>query len=686
MNHKQILNQAFSHHRNGRTEAAETAYRQLLKAGFKHEAVINNLSAILTERQQYDDAIKMICDYPETESSAVLQSTLAAVYKFKGDLDQSVIHAQKALEIDPAQPDTWNNLGSSLRSLGKWDEAILALNEAVGLKGQFTLALYNLGNAYLEKRDLKNAIHYYDRAIDSDPSYASSHVNKGNCYRELRNFQEAEKSYIRAFELDNSLIETQFNLGVIYMEQSRFTDAIECFSKTITTTAYGTQSIPHLIGATQKICDWTHTETLRKMAIEAIDENKYHQCPPFNLISILDDPRLMRLANEQYTSTHIKPPSIVAPPTPLVKGKIKIAYFSADIHEHATGYLIAELFELHDFSKFEILLISYGPNSSNSKIRHRIQRSKVKFVDASLWSDPTIIEFIKTEETHVLIDLKGYTAGCRPQVLAARPAPIQIQYLGYPATMGASFIDYFIGDQITTPADFDQWFSEKILRHPNCYQINDSKREIAATEISRESEGLPENAVIFASFNSSYKITPALWAIWMSILKVVPNSVLWLLGDNDWAKLNLVQKVKEAGLDEGRLLFAEKKPQAEHLERLRLADLALDTFPCCGHTTTSDALYAGLPVLTLAGNSFHSRVSASLLSAQGLDELITHSISEYATTAVTITSSRESIENLKDKILRSKKTGVLFNTPEWVKHYEEMLVSLIKTTSPVQQL
>ena len=675
---KETLRQAFEAHRNGQLHEAEKLYANLISQGFQHESVLNNLSAIWTDRGEYARAIDLLLSAPEVSNSAQIQSTLAAVYKYQGDLTNSIRHAKCALEINANLPDTWNNLGSSLRAIGQWDDAVLALNEAIARQPKFALALYNLGNAYLEKRDLKTAIHYYDRALDADPSYASAHVNRGNCYRELRDYHEAEKSYVRGYDLNPDLIETQFNLGVIYMEQQRFTDAISCFSRTITTEEYGIQSLPHIIGATQKICDWTYSKQLKQMAETAVRSGAYQEAPPFNLIAIFDDPEILLRANEQYTVSHIKPP-VVSKPEIALQAKIKIAYFSNDIHDHATGYLIAELFELHNFERFEITLVSYGPDAKNSDVRNRIKSSKVRFVEASLWSNPKIIEFLQSEAFQILIDLKGYTAGCRPQILAARPAPIQIQYLGYPATMGCEFIDYFFGDHITLPDGIDNHFSESLIRMSGCYQINDSKRRISGSPVTRAQEGLPEDAFVFTSFNSTYKITEDLWNVWMSILKVCDNAVLWMIGDNEWARINLLEHAQNLGISENRIIFAEKKPQDEHLARLRLGDLALDTYPCCGHTTTSDALYAGLPVLTLLGESFHSRVSASLLCAQGLEELVTKSIGDYATTAVTIASSEGAAQNLRKKAEDAKKTGVLFDTPVWVREFENHLITIYES-------
>ena len=675
MNHEQLVKSAFSAHRTGDIEFAERQYLELIDSGFKHEAVINNLSAIWSERGEHVRAITLLESFENKDKSAPILATLAGVYKFLDENQKATEAAKKSLDIDPNQPDTWNILGSTLRSLGRWDEAVEALKTGIKYRPRFTLALYNLANAFLEIRDLETAVDFYKQAIESNPNYANAYVNLGNCYRELNQLDDACSAYKRAHELNPSLLETQFNLGVISMERAQYTEAIEYLSKTLPTQEFGTQSLPHLIGATQKICDWTYSQTLKTLAIDAVSNETYKESPPFNLIAIIDEPDILFRANQQYTKSHINPPRSKSRATSH-NGPIKIAYFSCDFHNHATSYLVAELFELHDRQKFDVFLISYGQDAAHSSMRKRIRNSSATFVDAKAWSDREISRYISEQQIDILVDLKGYTAGCRPQVLAERPAPIQLQYLGYPSTMGAEFIDYFIGDHVTNPVELDQFFSETVLRVPGCYQINDSKRHMSNAEITRADVGLPEDDIVFASFNSTYKITPQMWSIWMSILKATPGSVLWLIDDNEWAQINLQRAALELGVEPDRLIFAKKMEQEEHLKRLTLADIALDTFPCCGHTTTSDALFSGLPVITMLGKTFHSRVSASLLTTQNLENLITHSLGEYAAQAINLSSSRETINDLKRQVLNAKKEGALFNTPLWVKNFELLLVEI----------
>ena len=680
VNHSNIdqqLNHAIDLHRNGNVAKAGPIYAELIQKGANHPAPYNNLAAILIDQGDIEAGINILQDAPMLETSALLSATLGSAFRMSGQNEKAILYLKKAVALDPSLHESWNSLGSTLRAHGHWNEAVEALKRAITIKPHFTLALYNLANAYLESRDLNEAISYYKQSIESDPGYVNNFVNLGNAYRELRMFLEAENCYKQALELDPNLLETTFNLGVVLFERQQFPAAIECFSKTITDEVLGVQTLPHLIGATQKIAEWKYSNILKTLAEEAIRNEQYRDCPPFNLISILDDPELILKANQQYTSSHIQPK---IQPSQMLKNdyseeRIQIAYLSNDFHDHATSYLIAGLFELHDKSTFEITILSFGPDDPNSLMRNRIKQSGCHFIDISMWNNEKVIEWIRNNQVRVLIDLKGYTAGCRPQILANKPAPVQIQYLGYPSTMGAEFIDYFIGDDVSTPPSLDSFFSEKIIRVPNCYQVNDYKRIIGSAP-SRESEGLPSDGFVFASFNSIYKITPEIWTIWMSILKSCPTSVLWLLEDNEWGKLNLLDNARSLGIEANRIIWGKRKKYYNHLTRLQLADLALDTFPCNGHTTTSDALFAGVPVLTLIGKSFHSRVSASLLSAAGLQQLITPTIGSYALTAVNIAANKAVHSELLERLKIAKNQSPLFSTKEWTTNFESELKKL----------
>ncbi len=337
--------------------------------------------------------------------------------------------------------------------------------------------------------------------------------------------------------------------------------------------------------------------------------------------------------------------------------------------------MIAELFEKHDRDHFEVIGYSYGPDDG-SAMRQRLLAAFDKFVDLRDVSFQESAQRIATDEVDILIDLKGYAGTTRPAILAMRPAPIQVNYLGYPGTMGASFMDYILVDDFIVPADQQPYFTEKLVHLPGCYQINDGKREIAAHIPTRAECGLPAAGFVFCDFNNSYKITPEMFSIWMELLKEVPGSVLWLLEGNSAVAANLQRESEARGVARERLVFAAKKPMAEHLARHRLADLFLDTFPVCAHTTASDALWAGCPLVTLAGATFIARVAGSLLRAIGLPELITTSFAEYKALALRLAHDAKMLADLRARLAANRQTSSLFDATQFARNLEKAYVQM----------
>jgi protein O-GlcNAc transferase len=356
------------------------------------------------------------------------------------------------------------------------------------------------------------------------------------------------------------------------------------------------------------------------------------------------------------------------PPSPAVfrhhpsgrRDRIRLGYLSGDFHQHATASLMAGLFERHDRARFEVFAYSYGRDDA-SPMRARLVRAFDRFVDVAAMSHRAAAQRIHDDEVDILVDLKGYTHAARPQIAAYRPAPVQVSYLGYPATMGAEFIDYIVVDPVVVPAEEQRFYSEKLVQLPGCYQANDTRRAIAVQVPARRDCGLSPDGIVFCSFNSGFKITPIFFAVWMRLLAGVPGSVLWLLASNDLVERNLRREAERRGVDPGRLVFAPVVPSSEHLARHRCADLFLDTLPCNAHTTASDALWAGLPVLTCRGDTFAGRVAASLLTAVGLPELITGSLADYEQAAFDLARHPYRLATLRETLRRSRDTAVLFD-------------------------
>jgi predicted O-linked N-acetylglucosamine transferase (SPINDLY family) len=391
-----------------------------------------------------------------------------------------------------------------------------------------------------------------------------------------------------------------------------------------------------------------------------------------NITALLfDDPALQKQAAEAFSAKRFAGISPLPPAPTYAHARLKIGYLSSDFHAHATAWLMAELFELHDRSRFEVFVYSYG-RDDGSDIRARIKRGAEHFTDLAALTPTACAEKIRADEIDLLVDLKGHTTGGRLDILARRPAPLQLHWLGFPATLGAPFIDAFVADFVTVPEGAEKHFTEEIWRLPDSYQINDRKKKVAPAK-SRKAYGLAEDGLVLACFNQSYKITSQLFDIWCEILRKESSATLWLYETNPAACANLRATAKGRGIDPERLIFAPPLPLDEHLARYAHADLALDTSPVGGHTTTSDALWCGVPVVTMAGASFISRVAASLLTAAGVPELITASPEAYKALCLTLMRDPEKLAVLKSRLCANRTSLPLFDTPRFVREWENLL-------------
>ncbi len=394
------------------------------------------------------------------------------------------------------------------------------------------------------------------------------------------------------------------------------------------------------------------------------------------LLALSDEPILHKKFSEIYIQSRYPYRPILGPtPKRPQSQKIRVGYFSADFHNHATGHLMAELFELHDKNQFELFGFSFGP-IANDEMRQRLEKSFDHFIEVGNKSDIEIAQLSRDINIDIAVDLKGFTQDARTGIFAHRAAPIQVSYLGYPGTMGADYIDYVIADKTLISPELKSCYSEKIIYLPYSYQVNDRKRLISERQFTRRELGLPESSFVFCCFNNNYKILPATFGGWARILKAVEGSVLWLLQDNVWAVENLKKEAKKQGITPDRLIFAARMSLPDHLARHRQANLFLDTFPYNAHTTASDALWAGLPVLTLAGQSFASRVAASLLNAIGFLELVTTSQGDYEALAIELAMNPQKFKDIKLKLARNRLITPLFDTPLFTKNLEAAYIKM----------
>jgi protein O-GlcNAc transferase len=580
---------------------------------------------------------------------------------------QALAGYERALAVRPDDIDALYNCANVLSQLKRYGEAVAAYEAALAIRPDHARALENRGNALTKLKHYEAALASYDAALALEPDCVGAMTNRGTVLKNLKSYEQALASYDAALALRPDHAEALYGRGNALKEIKRYDEALASYDRALAVT----RDHPDAFGwvdAALATCDWKRTAGLiGDLAIEIGDGKP--SVTPFTLLGICDDPALHLQCAKNYLEDQMP-----IRPAPLWTGakfrneKIRIAYLSADLQGHATAYLMAELFELHDRSRFEILAISFG-RDDRSDMRRRLVQAFDQFHDVRASQDGDVARLISDLRADIAVDLKGYTQDARPEILGFRPAPIQVSFLGFPGTMAADFIDYVIADEVVLPFERQRYFTEKIVHVPDCYQPNDSKRNIADRAPTRAEAGLPEQGFVFCCFNNNYKISPAVFAVWMRILGNVPGSVLWLLRDNAGAQANLRAQAQACGIDPARLVFADRVSLAVHLARHRLADLFLDTLPYNAHTTASDALWAGLPVLTCQGVAFAGRVAASLLRAARLPELVTHSLADYEAAALALAGDESRLAALRER-LRSKGTSPLFDSRRFCRHIE----------------
>jgi protein O-GlcNAc transferase len=588
----------------------------------------------------YNKALSLKSDYAE----ALLNkgATLKELEKY----EDAIAFAEEVLAINPNLAEAWSNKGGALKELKRYDEAIAHYDKALSLKPDHAETWWNKGVALKELKRYDEAIAHYDKALNLKPNHAEGWSNKGVALHELKRYDEAIAHYDKALSLKPNHAEGWSNKGAALYELKRYDEAIAHYDKALSLKPDINWMYGDLLGAKMKICSWSDlSESLEYISKKLFARERVAN--PFPLLALTDNSQIHKQSSEIFINSKYPSNAVLGPFLSCAKNKkIRVGYFSADFHNHATGYLMAELFELHDKSQFELVGFSFGPET-NDEVRIRLEKSFDHFIEVANKPDIDVAQLSRSLNIDIAVDLKGFTHDSRTGIFSYRAAPVQVNYLGYPGTMGAKYIDYIVADKILIPLDAQSRYTEQVVYLPNSYQVNDRKRVISDKKFTRQELGLPEHGFVFCCFNNNYKILPEIFASWMRILNYVDGSVLWLFQDNSWVAENLKKEAKKQGITPNRLVFAERLPLSEHLARHRQADLFLDTFPYNAHTTASDALWAGLPVLTLMGESFASRVAASLLNAIGLPELITSSQEEYEALAIELALNPKKLADIK---------------------------------------
>jgi len=632
-------------------------------AYYNHGIALQELKRLEEAVSSYDQAINLKPDYADAyyNRGVALQGLKR--------LEEAVSSYDQVINLKPDYAYAYNNRGIILQELKCVEDALLSYDKAISIKPDFAEAHYNRGITLHGLKRLEEAIISYDEAIQIKPDYADAYNNHGNVLKELYRFEQAIISYDKAIIIKPDYANAYFNSGVVLQELNRYDAVISCYEQAISIKPDYKFVIGALLNVKMLTCNWGNFDNQKDLILSKIDSNKI-AVTPFVLLGLADSPSTHRRCSEMYIKEKFPLNSnLGAIPKNIKKNKIRLGYYSADFHNHATAYLMINFFELHDKNQFEIYAFSFG-FSEEGEMRSRIKNAFDEFIEISHLSDESVAKLSRDLEIDIAIDLKGFTKDSRTGVFSCRAAPIQVNYLGYPGTMGANYIDYIIGDKTLIPSNSQEFYSEKVIYLPNSYQVNDSKKIISDKQFSRAELEFPEDSFVFCCFNNNYKILPSTFDSWMRILKAVEGSILWLLQDNEFAYENLKKEAQERGIEASRLVFAKRLPLEEHLARHRQADLFLDTFPYNAHTTASDALWAGLPLLTMKGESFASRVAASLLTAIDLPELITSSQEHYETLAIELATNPAKLKAIKVKLESNRLTTPLFDTPRFTKNLE----------------
>jgi protein O-GlcNAc transferase len=696
------VNQAIAAHQKGALAEAERLYGLALGVDPANIAALHMLGVLRAQQGRNDEALALIgAALKIAPGAADALVNYGNVLGLMGRGAEALASYDKALAINPRDSGTLNNRGNVLRKLGRPGDAVQSYDRALALNPRDMEALYNRGNALWEAGRHGEALSGYEATLLIDPRHAGAWNNRGLALWEMGRRDEALASYGKALSLKPDFIEALNNRGGALVKLRRFDEALASYEQSL---AAAPDNPGALIGragallalkrfgealdgykrahaanpvnayalggaftAALNLCDWKETAAMADMVRQGIARGDT-VIPPFMLLGHSDDNRLqLQCARRAIEDRVPEAPLPIWNGTPYRHQKLRIGYISSDYCQHPVPALIVRLLERHDRARFEIIGLSTGLDDG-SAIRARIVKAFDQFHDIRGHSARAAAEFLRELEIDILVDLNGHTEGDAFEILARRACPLQVSYLGYPATTGADFFDYVIADPIVAPREHQPFFTEQIVHLPNAYFAT-SYDAVTATP-SRAQAGLPPEGLVFCCFNNSWKITQTMFDAWMRILGAVPGSVLWLLAANNGFRENLRREAQARGIDAQRLIFADRATPQDHLARLGLADVMLDTLPYTGHMTAADALWMGVPIITLPGNSFASRVAASLLQAIGMPELVTDTLQAYEALVRQLATDPALLKDMRDKILRNRLATPLFDTDRLRRHVE----------------
>jgi predicted O-linked N-acetylglucosamine transferase (SPINDLY family) len=663
----------------GKFADAELSLSRSLQVERRQPFALNSLGNVLHALQRHTEAVARYDEALGLKPDHVAAfSNRGNALRALGRYPDALASYDKAVAIDPTHAEAHVRRGDLLCELKRYDEAALSYDKGARLRPGDVEILFNRSVALQAAGRAKEALDSYSATIGLKPDHAEAHNNRGNILVSLGRYEEAFESYKAAIESNSYYAAAYNNYSNALIDAQRLRDALANIEKVLSLEPNFPYALGQRMTIKSHLCDWKDLDAARAAVVDAIGRGSL-ACEPFALVNTDVPAEIRRRCAELYVEDKcpaVSPPLYLRSEDEAARGRrIRVAYLSSDFHAHATAHLMAGVFEQHDKDRFEIYALSFDP-SDGSPVRARLEAAFEHFVPVQALTDKAIATLMRDANIDIAVDLKGFTKDARPGIFALRPAPLQVSYLGFPGTMGTSYIDYLIADKIVVPEHEQEYYSEKLAYLPDCYQCNDTRRHVAETGPTRADVGLPDDGFVFCSFNNNYKLTPEMFDLWMRLLREIEGSVLWILDSNASARLNLRREAEQRGVSRDRVVFAPKMKHADHLARHRLADLFLDTVPCGAHTTASDALWAGLPMLTCMGDSFAGRVGASLLNAIGLSELVTRSLPEYERRALELARDPRTLAHLKSKLARNRDTYPLFDTAHSTRHLEAAYLNM----------
>ena len=620
-----------------------------------------------------DKAIKICLKYLDKNiEETIIYEKIALIYLIRCEWHKSLNYSYKALTLNKNSVQSWSSVGVAYKNLGRYEKALAAYREALKICPEAEFVLSNMGLVFWKLNRYEQAKLTLKKALKIRRLFPEAIYNLGKVYESEKKLDHAIFHFKEAIKIKNNYPDAIVDLSICLDKKGKIIEAINLLENSINKRVISTLIIKNLIYLKGKICDWSKQDITKEL-IKDLGINGL-AISPMGLMAYEDSPEKHLLRAKRYWEQNFKEESKKFSLNINMNNKINIGYFSANFHEHAVMHLLTRTLELHNKDKFSIYCFSLG-NTSTDRYTKRIIQSVNDFIDVKNYTDKEIVKICRDLKLNIAVDLMGYSKNSRPKIFSYRAAPIQISYLGFPGSMGAKSIDYLIADKYLIPEENKKYYSEKIIYLPTCYQCNDDKLLPSSFHYNKKILGIKNNDFIFSCFNTNYKITQKEFYIWISLLKKIKYSVLWLSKSNQFSEINLKNILIKEGIDPKRIIFSETIKIEDHLSRLKIADLHLDTFNYNAGATALFSLKAGVPIITKTGQSYTARMATSILKSLGLDELVTSTEHEYENLACSLARDRESLNKIKLKIKELLKTE-FFNSSNFTRNLEEIYIKI----------